>query len=263
MNHPVYGQLRPVTPFAGVVLADNPSPMTLDGTNTWLVGAPGTSGRTVIDPGPEDHDHLRTVAEHGPVGLVLLTHGHPDHVEGAAAFAEITGAVVRAVDPALCLGAEPLRDGEVVAASGVDLTVLATPGHTSDSVCFTAEHEGTAAVFTGDSILGRGTSIIAHPDGHLGSYFASLRRLAVLPDGTAVLPGHGPDLPDVRTVVAAYVEHRTQRLDQVRATSRDLGPDATALQVVEIVYADVDRAVWPAAEATVRAQLAYLAESEH
>ncbi|QGK68387.1 MBL fold metallo-hydrolase [Allosaccharopolyspora coralli] len=259
MNHPAYGRLREVTPFAAVVLADNPSPMTLDGTNTWLVG--DGDSRTVIDPGPDDAEHLRTVASRGPVALVLLTHHHPDHVEGAETFAELTGAPVRALDPALCRGGPPLRDGEVVDASGVDLTVLATPGHTSDSVSFAASHGGVSAVFTGDSILGRGTSIIAHPDGHLGSYFDSLRRLGELPEGSMVLPGHGPELPDVREIVTAYREHRTQRLEQVRTARAQLGPDATAMQVVKVVYADVDRAVWPAAEATVQAQLTYIEEA--
>ncbi|KAA5835932.1 MBL fold metallo-hydrolase [Saccharopolyspora hirsuta] len=259
-EHPAYATLRPVTRYASVLLARNPSPMTLEGTNTWVVGEPGATGRAVIDPGPEDADHLRRVADHGPVSLVLLTHHHGDHTDGVERFAELTGAPVRALDPALCRDAEPLRDGEVVEAGGVELRVLATPGHTADSVCFAVEHD-EPAVFTGDSVLGRGTTVVAHPDGHLGSYLESLRRLADLPEGLRVLPGHGPELPDVRAIATHYLQHRHQRLDQVRAALADLGPDATPRQVVELVYADVDRSVWPAADLTVRAQLTYLRET--
>lgn len=260
MEHPAYGELRPVTPYASVLLARNPTPMTLEGTNTWVVGSPDAADRVVIDPGPDDPDHLQRVADAGPVSLVLLTHHHPDHTDGVARFVERTGAPVRALDPALCRDGEPLRDGEVVEAGGVELRVLATPGHTADSVCFVVDGD-EPAVFTGDSVLGRGTTVVAHPDGHLGSYLESLRRLADLPEGLRVLPGHGPDLPDARTVAEHYLQHRHQRLDQVRAALADLGPDATPRQVVEVVYADVDRSVWPAADLTVQAQLTYLRET--
>ncbi|GAA4837097.1 MBL fold metallo-hydrolase [Saccharopolyspora rosea] len=259
MEHPAYGELRPVTPYASVLLARNPTPMTLEGTNTWVVGSPDAADRVVIDPGPDDPDHLQRVADAGPVSLVLLTHHHPDHTDGVEHFTRLTGAPVRALDPGLCRNAEPLADGEVVEAAGVELRVLATPGHTSDSICLLAEHD-VPAVFTGDSVLGRGTTVVAHPDGHLGSYLRSLRRLVALPEGTRVLPGHGPELPDAGAAAAAYLEHREQRLDQVRAVVRDRGPDVTPRQVVEIVYADVDRSVWPAAELTVQAQLTYLRE---
>lgn len=264
-QHPAYGVLREVTPYASVMLAGNPSPMTLDGTNTWIARAPGARECVVIDPGPADGDHLRRVADHGPVALVLLTHHHPDHVEGAWEFAEITGAAVRASDPALCLGhpgeeVQRLDDGVEIDAAGLRLKVLTTPGHTADSVCFTTEHDGVPALFAGDSILGRGTTVVADPDGHLGSYLDSLRRLADLPQGTRVLPGHGPDLPDARAAASAYLAHREQRLAQIREVVRERGPGVTARQVVEVVYADVDRSVWPAADSTVRAQLAYLRE---
>ncbi|MGW1682584.1 MBL fold metallo-hydrolase [Saccharopolyspora sp. NPDC002376] len=257
-EHPAYAALRPVTRYASVLLAQNPSPMTLDGTNTWLVG--DAAGRVVIDPGPDDAEHLWLVADHGPVSLVLLTHHHPDHTDGVAQIVELTGAPVRALDPALCRGAEPLQDGEVIDVGGVGLRVLATPGHTADSVCFAVDHD-EPAVFTGDSVLGRGTTVVAHPDGHLASYLASLRRLADLPEGMRVLPGHGPDLPDVRAIATHYLQHRQQRLEQVREALADLGPDVTPRQVVEVVYADVDRSVWPAADLTVQAQLTYLQEN--
>jgi glyoxylase-like metal-dependent hydrolase (beta-lactamase superfamily II) len=251
-----YEELRPVTSRAGVVLADNPSPMTLDGTNTWVLRAPDAPDCIVIDPGEDDDRHLRAVAAHGPVALVLLTHRHHDHAGGARRFQELTGAPVRALDPSLVLGSEALADGDVVTAAGVELRVVATPGHTSDSLSFLLTSDN--AVLTGDTVLGRGTTVIAHPDGALGPYLESLRRLADLAPGTAVLTGHGPELPDIAASAAAYLAHREERLDQVRSALARLGPQASPRAVVEDVYADVDRALWPAAELSVRAQLDYL-----
>ncbi|HEY6747500.1 MAG TPA: MBL fold metallo-hydrolase [Mycobacteriales bacterium] len=254
MTHPLYGVLRPVTPYASVLLADNPSPMTLDGTNTWLLRAPDSESCLVVDPGPADERHLRAVAAAaGRVTEILLTHGHPDHAEGAAAFRELTGAPVRALDPAHRLGGAGLGEGDVVASAGVEVRVLATPGHTSDSLCFAVSD----AVLTGDTVLGRGTTVVAHPDGRLADYLASLRRLEELGTRT-VLPGHGPELPDLAAVTRAYLAHREERLAQVRAALDTLGPDASPRAVVEVVYADVDPVLWPAAEWSVRAQLDYL-----
>jgi glyoxylase-like metal-dependent hydrolase (beta-lactamase superfamily II) len=257
--HPAYGELRAVTPLASVLLEHNPSPMTLEGTNTWVLRAPGEEGCVVVDPGDDDPAHLERVAAHGPVALVLLTHRHHDHAAGARRFAQLTGAPVRALDPSLVLGSEALGEGDVVAAAGCELRVLATPGHTSDSLSFllTGPDVGPA-VLTGDTILGRGTTVIAHPDGSLGPYLGSLRRLAELADGTAVLPGHGPELPDAPAAARQYLAHREERLEQVREALRTLGPEATPRQVVEHVYADVDEVLWGAAELSVRAQLEYL-----
>lgn len=259
MTHPAYGVLRPVTATASVLLAENPSIMTLEGTNTWLLRAPDATASVVVDPGPDDETHLRRVLDHGPVAEVLLTHGHPDHAEGARRFAELAGGVaVRALDPTLRLGSEGLAGGDVVAAAGLEIRVLATPGHTADSLSFLVDADGGAAVLTGDTVLGRGTTVVAHPDGKLAAYLDSLHSLAELAPGTMVLPGHGPELPDAGDVARAYLAHREQRLDQVRAALAELGPDATPMQVVEVVYVDVDRALWPAAELSVRAQLEYL-----
>ena len=254
MSHPLYGQLRPVTPYASVLLARNPSPMTLDGTNTWLLRTPGSESCLVIDPGPDDPEHLRAVVTAaGEVTEILLTHGHLDHSAGAAALRALTRAPVRALDPAQRLGGEGLGEGDVVAAAGVEVRVLATPGHTADSLCFAVGD----AVLTGDTVLGRGTTVVAHPDGRLADYLDSLRRLHEL--GTrAVLPGHGPELPDLAAITSAYLAHREERLEQIRAALDQLGADAAAMDVVRIVYADVDPVLWPAAELSVRAQLEYL-----
>ena len=255
-THPLYGVLRPVTAQAAVLLADNPGPMTLDGTNTWLVGAPGEPATVVVDPGPADEEHVRRVAVHSRPRLILVTHGHADHTGGARLLHELTGAPVRAADAGHCIGGEPLRDGEVIATGGVELRVLASPGHTMDSVCLALPAD--RGVLTGDTVLGRGTTVIMHPEGSLGAYLASLRTLAQLPAGTPVLPGHGPDLPDLAATAREYLAHREERLDQIRGALATLGEDATPRQVVELVYAEVDRSVWWAAEVSVRAQLAYL-----
>lgn len=261
MSHPAYGALRAVTPAASVLLAENPSPMTLEGTNTWILRAPDAAGCVVVDPGPLDEAHLARVAAHGPVEEVLLTHGHPDHAEGARRFGELVGAQVRSLDPAFRLGDEGLVDGDVVAAAGLELRVLGTPGHTADSLSFLLTGPGEPAVLTGDTVLGRGTTVVAHPDGRLADYLDSLRRLAELAPGTAVLPGHGPELPDAGTIARAYLAHREQRLEQVREALEALGPQASPRQVVERVYADVDQILWGAAELSVRAQLDYLRET--
>lgn len=266
IRHPAYGVLRPVTPHAAVLLADNPSTMTLDGTNTWVLGAPDAAGRVVVDPGPEDDAHLGRIAAIGPIELVLITHRHPDHTAGIGRLVELTGAPVRALDPEFCVAAEPLREGERITAAGLDITVLATPGHTADSVCFLLGGNNSSpdragadrAVLTGDTVLGCGTTVIAHPDGRLGDYLSSLRTLVELAPGTRLLPAHGPEQADAAEVARGYLAHREQRLDQVRAALRQLGPGAEARAVVELVYADVDRALWPAAEWSVQAQLAYL-----
>lgn len=246
----------------GCVLCPNPGPMTLEGTNTWVVAAPGHPEAVVIDPGPLHEEHLQrvvaSVTERGArVALVLLTHEHWDHAESLARIAELTGAPVRGNVP----GAEPVADGEVLEAAGVRLRVVATPGHTMASVCYLLEDDGI--LFTGDTILGRGTTVVAHPDGQLAAYLDSLRTIGDLAvdQVTTLAPGHGPVLTDAAGVVQQYAEHRQQRLGQVREAARgheDLPRPELADLVVSTVYAEVPRSVWPAARQSVLAQLDYL-----
>jgi glyoxylase-like metal-dependent hydrolase (beta-lactamase superfamily II) len=251
---------------ATCVLADNASPMTLDGTNTWVLRAPG--GRAVVvDPGPLDDAHLTAVAaEAGETAAILLTHHHLDHSEGARRLAGTLGCGVRALDPAYRLGGEGLHDGDVVAVDDLEIAVVATPGHTADSLSFLVRVDD--AVLTGDTVLGRGTTVVAHPDGRLGAYLGSLdrlHRLAETHEVRTIWPGHGPVIDDALTALDHYLAHRHQRLDQVREALRllaadrpDLPADHLPRAVVELVYADVDPVLWPAAELSVRAQLAYL-----
>ncbi|WP_406338286.1 MBL fold metallo-hydrolase [Streptomyces sp. NBC_00649] len=254
----------PATARAVNVLAPNASAMTLDGTNTWIVSEPDSELAVVIDPGPLDDAHLEHVvavaeAAGKRVALTLLTHGHPDHAEGAGRFAELTRTDVRALDPDLRLGDEGLAGGDVVTVGGLELRVVAAPGHTADSLCFHLPAD--RAVLTGDTVLGRGTTVVAHPDGRLGDYLDSLRRLRSLTvdDGVhTVLPGHGPVLEDAQGAVEFYLAHRANRLAQVETAVESGYVSASA--IVAHVYAAVDRSLWPAAELSVLAQLDYLKE---
>ncbi|HSE09130.1 MAG TPA: MBL fold metallo-hydrolase [Nocardioidaceae bacterium] len=247
---------------ARCVLAPNPNMMTLDGTNTWVLREPDARRSVVVDPGPEILEHLDAVAEAaGDVAVVLLTHGHLDHSEAARSFAERMGCGVRALDHRHRLGSEGLGDGDVVEVDGLEIRVVGTPGHTSDSLSFVLPAE--RAVLTGDTVLGRGTTVVAHPDGQLGAYLDSLHRLHALAEAhevEAVWPGHGPVIDDALAALDYYLAHRKQRLEQVREALRGIDPAREDLPraVVERVYADVDPVLWGAAELSVRAQIAYL-----
>ncbi len=232
-----------------LIRAPNAGPMTLDGTNTWVLRSPVGAGSLVVDPGPDDPEHLARVAlaaaTDGPV-TVVITHSHPDHDEGLEEFLR------------QCPGSRTWRPGaggDSPELFGVRVEAFATPGHTADSISLRITTDDGQFVFSGDTILGRGTTVIAHPDGDLGDYLDSLRLLGEC-GAVPVLPGHGPALTDCALASAVYLEHRLDRLAQVRAAWR--GGTRAAAEIVAEVYAEVDRSLWWAAEMSVRAQLDYL-----
>lgn len=254
LTHPAYGRLRPVTDTASVLVADNPGLMTLEGTNTWVLCGPGSDELVIIDPGPGDDEHIARVAALGRIALVLISHRHGDHTDGIDKLVELTGAPVGAADPQFLRGDQvALSDREVIQAAGLEITVLATPGHTADSLSFLLDD----AVLTADSVLGRGTTVLDKDDGSLSDYLESLHRLRGL-GRRAVLPGHGPELADLSAVAQGYLTHRQERLEQVRSALWHLGAEASAREVVEHVYVDVDEKLWDAAEWSVQVQLDYL-----
>lgn len=267
--------------------ADNPGPMTLDGTNSYVLAAPGATGVVVVDPGPLLEEHLSELAAAGAVELILITHHHGDHTDGSARLHELTGAPVRAALPEFCHGATALSDGELIQAGGLTIEVLATPGHTSDSLCFaaaraatrtestiekttesTTEQPAEQVILTGDTILGSGSTVICHPDGRLRDYLESLALLRHRGDqGTGnikvpALPGHGPVLADIAAAAKAYEDHRAGRIAEVRNAVERLQEDGTqdpdAAQVAGIVYGDIPENLQGAAQLSVAAQLAYL-----
>jgi len=251
-----------LSPYLALVRAPNPGPMTLDGTNTWILGDPTLGSVVVVDPGPPIPSHVEAMLSAAPAGIatVVVTHRHLDHSEGAAALAVRVGCGVRAADPEFRVGPTGLEDGDRLEVPGASVAVLATPGHTSDSrSLLLTGADGAVRLLTGDMVLGRGTTVITHPDGNLGAYLDSLARLhrLVTERGVAeILPGHGPVVTDPAGWLAYYHEHRQERLDQVRTALADGA--RTPAEVVARVYAEVDRRMWPAAEQSVRAQLAYL-----
>lgn len=249
--------LETVTRLASRLLAPNPGPMTLEGTNSWVLREPGGERCVVVDPGPLENGHVDSLAELGPIELIVVTHGHFDHCEAAPRLHELSGAPVVARDPSLCINAEALSDATGrTSVAGLDWLTVLTPGHSSDSVCLLLEAD--QALLTGDTVLGRGTTVVSHPDGRLGDYLDSLQRLRDLAatDVGVVLPGHGPVIDRPIEVLDYYLAHRLERLEQVRA-ALDAG-DENAAAIVRRVYADVDEVLWPAAELSVFAQLDYL-----
>lgn len=267
MEHPAYSQLRPVTESASVVLCPNPGYAALEGTNSWVIRGPEDERSIVIDPGPEDEGHLNVLNSRGrEVGLVLLTHRHHDHADGAPRFRQLTGVPVRAFDATSTAGAEPLRDGEIISIDGVSpqIEVVHTPGHTADSVCFFiwSGEPGTSTlegIITGDTIAGRHTTMISETDGDLGDYIRSLEMLEERGRGIKLLPGHGPEGEDVSVFARKYIERRQHRLSQIRQVWREQGTDIELPELVRLMYDDVDPVLRGAAEQSTRVALRYLA----
>jgi glyoxylase-like metal-dependent hydrolase (beta-lactamase superfamily II) len=251
-------------PLVTRVLAPNPSAMTLDGTNTYLVGAPGSGGAVLVDPGPDDPAHLAAVEEalaarDARCVAVLVTHHHGDHAEAARPWAARLGARVAAADAAVAgPGGRVLEAGEQLRLAGTVLGVVPTPGHTADHLAFRLE---SGAVLVGDHVLGRGTSVVTHPEGDVVAYLESLRRVHDL-GPSALYCGHGPELTeDPGAVLGYYLAHRAYRESQLLAALvRGAG---TVDALVADVYADVPRTLWPAAAQSTRATLVKLAADGH
>ncbi len=246
-------------PLVTRVLAPNPSGMTLDGTNTYLVGSPGAGQAVVVDPGPADPAHLAAVQaalarRDARVVAILVTHHHGDHAEAALPWGRYFDAQVAAATPAVAGDrGRLLAPGEDLALAGTTLRVVGTPGHTGDHLAFRLE---SGAVLTGDHVLGRGTSVVTHPEGDVLAYLESLRRLHAL-GPAALYCGHGPELTgDVGAVLEFYLAHRAYREWQLLDALADGA--RTVQELVATVYAAVPREVWPAAEQSTRATLAKL-----
>ena len=251
-------------PLVTRVLAPNPSGMTLDGTNTYLVGAPGSGQAVVVDPGPDDPAHLAAVEEalaarDARCVAVLVTHHHGDHAEAAQPWGARFEAPVASADAAVAgPRGRVLEPGERLGLAGTALGVVATPGHTADHLAFRLE---SGAVLVGDHVLGRGTSVVTHPEGDVVAYLESLRRVHDL-GPSALYCGHGPELTeDPGAVLDYYLAHRAFRESQLLAALvRGAG---TVDAMVADVYAEVPQALWPAAAQSTRATLAKLAAEGH
>lgn len=251
----------PVTPRTTAVVAGNPSIMTLDGTNSWLIHEPGSTGAVLVDPGPDEPDHqasLLTAARlrGARIELILLTHGHPDHAAGADRLHDITGAPVAAVDPAHRRAFDAPVDGDTVEVGGLQLVLRRTPGHTADSLTVVLPADG--ALLTGDTVLGQGTSVIAHPDGDLSQYLDSLDMLAEVARASRarwILPGHGPARPHPLQLIKGYRTHRLERLSLVSAA---LARGMTGEQLLDAAYPGLPAALRPAARLSLAAQVTHL-----
>jgi glyoxylase-like metal-dependent hydrolase (beta-lactamase superfamily II) len=248
------------------VMAENPGPLTLDGTRTWIVGIERLA---IIDPGPADPAHLERVdrALHGrDVVAVCLTHSHVDHAEAASEAARRWAPVHASAETLSRLGLDgvslpdcaELTLGAAPHGGDGDLRVraLATPGHSGDHLAYMILPDRD--LLTGDLVLGRGSSMVAHPDGSVGSYLASLARMAALRPAR-LLPGHGPVVSDALTKLSEYATHRRERTEQVRAAIE--GGAADISELLAAVYGELPPGVHHAAELSLRAHLEHLAES--
>jgi glyoxylase-like metal-dependent hydrolase (beta-lactamase superfamily II) len=249
-------------PLAGleVVLADNPGPLTLDGTRTYLVGERRLA---ILDPGPLQPDHVdkieRAVAGR-PVEAVCLTHAHADHTAAALEVSARVGAPIAAAAETLLrldIEGRELLDGDSIEVDSGDtyLEALYTPGHSGDHLSYL--WHPSMALFTGDLVLGKGSSMVAHPDGSVGAYLASLDRLISL-DPPVILPGHGEPVRDAVKKLEEYRDHRLERHRQI-VEAVTIGGARTVPEIRANVYGELpDDRLKEAADLSIRAHLEYV-----
>ncbi|KEY97426.1 beta-lactamase [Sphingomonas sp. BHC-A] len=260
------GALMRLSPLVGRVLAPNPSPFTYTGTQTYLVGAEDVA---VIDPGPDDPAHLAALIEAiggRPVTAILCTHTHRDHSPAAAPLGERTGAPVIGCAPLTLEDDGPradaafdaayrpdrvLADGERIGGRGWTLAAVATPGHTSNHLCFALLEE--KALFTGDHVMGWSTSIVSPPDGDMAAYMASMQRLLDRTD-TVYYPAHGDPVDNPQRLGRGMMGHRKQREGQILRFLERNGASEIPDMVVEM-YKGVDPRLHSAAGRSVLAHL--------
>jgi glyoxylase-like metal-dependent hydrolase (beta-lactamase superfamily II) len=234
------------------ILAPNPGPYTLEGTRCYLLG-----DDAIVDPGPAIRTHVEALLAAAPnVSKIFITHRHPDHAPAAAALRERTGAAIYAPPAVEPRPDHPLHDGETIALAEGTIEAIATPGHTGEHFCFlTSDGE----LFTGDTILGEGTTTIFPPDGDMAAYIDSLRKLRAR-NPRIIYPGHGKIREDAVALIDAYVAHRLERERQV-IDALAAGPaDVNALRAR--VYPDLDRVLHRAANLQIEAHLAKLAKEQ-
>ncbi|MEE4454149.1 MBL fold metallo-hydrolase [Novosphingobium resinovorum] len=266
-----YAVAESIGPLVRRVLARNPSPFTFTGTQTYLVGDRGEVA--VIDPGPDEAEHLDALmAAIGADRVVAIccTHTHRDHSPAAAPLSALTGAPVVGCAPLVLSDDGPradasfdadyapdrvLADGETVTGKGWTLRAVATPGHTSNHLCFALEQDGTptGALFTGDHVMGWSTSVVSPPDGDMSDYMASLARLYEREQDTVYYPAHGPAVDKPRQLVRGMIGHRRQRERQILRQIE--AGHATIAAMVPQMYKGVDERLWPAAGRSVLAHL--------
>ncbi len=260
------GLAEQVEPLVKRVLAPNPSPYTYTGTQTYVVGA--GSDVAVIDPGPNDEAHIAAIMAaigEAAVTAIMCTHTHRDHSPAAAPLAEITGAPVVGCAPLVLESDLPradeafdttyapdrvLEDGEAMTGEGWTLRAVATPGHTSNHLCFALEESG--ALFTGDHVMGWSTSVVIPPDGDMGDYLASLEKL-MRRDDKVYHSAHGDAITKPQQLVRGMIGHRRQRENQI---IRLLGESARPVSgFIPDMYKGLDERLIPAAEMSVTAHL--------
>ncbi|HYM59796.1 MAG TPA: MBL fold metallo-hydrolase [Thermoanaerobaculia bacterium] len=234
------------------ITAPNPSPFTLDGTRTYLLG-----DSTVLDPGPPIDAHVDAIFNAMPrLNTILITHRHPDHAPAAVALKQRTGARVIAPDRVLTdeIVDRRIAGGEHLSIEGESIEVLATPGHTGEHVCYLTSD---GDLFTGDTILGFGTTAIFPPDGHMGDYLRSLAMLRAKKP-RRIHPGHGPTRDDATALIDEYIAHRLLREKQILVA---LAERAAAIDDLrERIYPGLDRQLAGAAASQLMAHLIKLEE---